>query len=335
MIATPAGVSPDRSDRVSPDNPSERRGLAIAVVVCGLIGAATVGATLSVSRGNDRGPSAMTATMATEEYGRRLLTDTSRLMGPDQDDPARRHTGIRMTCASCHLGAGTEPGTLSLLQSAAVYPRFSGRDGGVRDLVDRINGCMTRSMNGRALSRDSAEMIAMVAYITSLGDVYAAMGGGRRQAHEPAPFKTPSRVADLRAGERVFGERCAICHGPDGTGLPASHDRADGYVFPPLWGADSFNDGAGMHRVLTAARFIKAKMPLGQPDLTDDQAFDVAAFVNSKPRPQMANLDRDYPERVTKPIDGPYGPYADDFPIEQHRFGPFAPIEQYYKSRKP
>ena len=82
-------------------------------------------------------------------------------------------------------------------------------------------------------------------------------------------------------------------------------DRADGYVFPPLWGADSFNDGAGMHRLLTAARFIKAKMPLGQPDLTDDQAFDVAAFINSKPRPQMANLDRDYPDRVTKPVDGP------------------------------
>ena len=117
-------------------------------------------------------------------------------------------------------------------------------------------------------------------------------------------------------------------------GLHATPNRADGYVFPPLWGADSFNDGAGMHRVLTAARFIKAKMPLGKPDLTDDDAFDVAAFINSKPRPHMANLDRDYPDRATKPIDGPYGPYADDFPIEQHRWGPFAPIEQYYKQLK-
>jgi thiosulfate dehydrogenase len=73
-------------------------------------------------------------------------------------------------------------------------------------------------------------------------------------------------------------------------------------------------------------------MPLGETDLTHDQAFDVAAYINSKPRPQMANLDRDYPDRSTKPIDAPYGPYADDFPIEQHRFGPFPPIEQYYKS---
>ena len=334
MTGPLAPANSDRGDRVSPGDTSERRGLAIAVVVCGLIGAATIGATLTVSHGNDGRPSDVAAAIATEEYGRRLLSDTSRLMGPDHDDPARRHTGIRMTCASCHLGGGTEPGMLSLLQSAAVYPRFSGRDGGVRDLVDRINGCMTRSMNGRALSRDSAEMMAMVAYITSLGDVYAAMGDGRRKVHEPASFKTPPRVADLSAGERVFGERCAICHGGDGRGLQATRDRADGYVFPPLWGADSFNDGAGMHRVLTAARFIKAKMPLGQPDLTDDQAFDVAAFVNSKSRPQMANLDRDYPDRATKPIDGPYGPYADEFPIEQHRFGPFAPIEEYYKALK-
>jgi thiosulfate dehydrogenase len=318
---------------VSPDSRSERRGLAIAVVVCSAIGVATVGATLALSRVDD-GEASGAATIATEEYGRRLLTDTSRLMGPDQEDPARRHTGIRIACASCHLGGGAEPGTLSLLQSAAVYPRFSGRDGGVRDLVDRINGCMTRSMHGRELSRNSAEMVAMVAYITSLGDRYAAMGATRREVDEPAMFKTPPRAADLRAGERVFGDRCAICHGADGAGLQATPDRADGYVFPPLWGADSFNDGAGMHRVLTAARFIKAKMPLGQPDLTDDQAFDVAAFINSKPRPQMAHLDRDYPDRATKPIDGPYGPYADDFPIEQHRFGPFAPIEQYYKSLK-
>jgi thiosulfate dehydrogenase len=272
--------------------------------------------------------------IATEEYGRRLLTDTSRLMGPDHADPARRHTGIRMACASCHLGGGTEPGTLSLLQSAAAYPRFSGRDGGVRDLVARINGCMTRSMNGRELARDSPEMAAMVAYITSLGDIRAAMGEGQRTVHEPATFKAPPRAADLGSGERVFGARCAICHGVDGAGLQATPVRADGYVFPPLWGADSFNDGAGMHRVLTAARFIKAKMPLGAADLTNDQAFDVAAYINAKPRPQMANLDRDYPDRSTKPIDGPYGPYADDFPIEQHRFGPFPPIEQYYRSLK-
>jgi thiosulfate dehydrogenase len=319
---------------MAPGRVSNRGGLVTAFVVCGLAGVVTVAATLGRSGGDDP-TTAGASSMATEEYGRRLISDTAALMGPDHTDPEMRYSGSRMACASCHLGAGTEPGTLSLLQSAAVYPRFSGRDGGVRDLVDRINGCMTRSMNGRELPRESAEMTAMVAYITSLGDVYAGMGAGRRAVDEQAAFRMPNRAADLPSGEQVFGTRCAICHGADGAGLRANANPADGYVFPPLWGPDSFNNGAGMHRVLTAARFIKAKMPLGEANLTDDQAFDVAAYINSKPRPQMAGLDRDYPDRSTKPIDSPYGPYADGFPIEQHRFGPFSPIQQYYESQKP
>jgi thiosulfate dehydrogenase len=316
------------------DTGRDGRGLTAAIAVCALIGVVTTAATLTTSGRGDAAARGSAPRIATEEYGRRLLAQTSELLGPDHPDPAMRYSGTRMACASCHLGSGTEPGTLSLLQSGANYPRFSGRDGGVRDLYDRINGCMTRSMDGRELPRDSPEMMAMVAYIESLGDLYAAMGENQRAVYEQPAFTTPSRAANPSAGETVFRERCAICHGADGAGLPATLNPIDGYVFPPLWGPDSYNDGAGMHRVLTAARFIKAKMPLGQADLTDDQAFDVAAYINSQPRPQMAGLERDYPDRSTKPIDGPYGPYADDFPREQHRLGPFQPIEQFYKSRQ-
>jgi thiosulfate dehydrogenase len=80
--------------------------------------------------------------------------------------------------------------------------------------------------------------------------------------------------------------------------------------------------------------FIKARMPLGEADLTDDEAFDVAAYINSHPRPEMANLEADYPDRTTKKIDSPYPPYADPFPHEQHRLGPFAPIREYYDKLK-
>jgi thiosulfate dehydrogenase len=200
------------------------------------------------------------------------------------------------------------------------------------DLKLRIQGCMTRSMNGRPLPEDGPEMVALVAYIRALSDRFAVTDAAARAAHEPAAFETPNRAADPEAGRRVFASRCAVCHGADGQGLLLSARPIDGYLYPPLWGPDSFNDGAGMHRVLTAARFIKARMPLGQPDLTDDQAFDVAAFINVQPRPAMPNLDRDYPDRTTKPVDAPYGPYADSFPIEQHRLGPFAPIEAFYKA---
>ena len=298
--------------------------------VCGLVGLLAAGGAWTAS-----GVATTDATrpLVSEEYGRRLLSRTSELMGPDHPDPAMRFSGSRLACTSCHLDGGTQPGTLSLLEAADKYPRFSGRDGGVRDLVPRINGCMTRSMNGRALPGDGVEMASLVAYITSLNRRHDAMGATARKATEPAAFKTPARAADLEAGRGVFRERCALCHGDDGQGLPAAADRARGYVFPPLWGPDSFNNGAGMHRVLTAARFIKAKMPLGKADLTDDQAFDVAAYINSTPRPQMAGLERDYPDRSTKPIDNAYGPFDDPFPLEQHRFGPFEPIEAFYKAR--
>jgi len=271
---------------------------------------------------------------ATPEYGRHLLRETARYLGPGHDNPGMRYSGSHLACASCHLDIGTRPGTLSLLETAGRYPRESGRDGGVRDLRDRINGCMTRSMNGRELPRDSVEMIAMEQYIISLRDQYGLMSAARKAVHEPAEFVEPDRAADPAAGETVYAENCAVCHGDDGAGLAATANRSDGYVFPPLWGPDSFNNGAGMNRVLTAARFIKARMPFGRPDLSDDEAFDVAAYINSQPRPEKADLEADYPDLTTKPIDSPYPPYADDFPHEQHKYGPYRPIREYYDRKK-
>lgn len=312
----------------------DTRGSATVLILCGMIGAITVAATLAVGRGSlasDRvRPAGISS--ATEEYGKRLVAQTTELLGPDVADPKMRYTESRLACASCHIGAGLEPGNLSLVAAMSRYPRISPRSGGNETIQDRINGCMTRSMNGHPLAEDSPEMIAMVSYLRFLADEDAATGASHRKAHEPPAFKAPNRAADLEAGQRVFQQRCAACHQQDGQGLPAAPDLVHGYVFPPLWGPNSFNDGAGLHRVLTAARFIKAKMPLGSANLDDDQAFDVAAFINSKPRPEMSGLDRDYPNRSKKPVDTSYGPFADSFPVQQHRFGPFAPIEAFYKN---
>lgn len=312
----------------------DRRGFVIAIAACAAIGMAAVAWSLYFAGARQADAAPAPPAIATEEYGRRLLRETPELLGQDHPDPARRMIGNRLACASCHIDIGTEPGTLTLLQTVEHYPRFSGRAGGMTDIEDRINECMQRSMHGKPLPMDSPEMIAMASYLRSLGAQYAAMGAGAKRAAEPAAFKTPNRRADVAAGEIVYDGKCRICHGADGSGLLSTGDPGKGYLFPPLWGPDSFNDGAGMGRVLTAARFIKARMPLGQPDLTDDQAFDVAAFINSKPRPMMANLEKDYPDRSTKPIDNPYGPYADPFPQDQHKYGPFQPIEAYYKALK-
>ena len=288
------------------------------MLACAAAGALAIAFTL-------RPPAAPSPAVATEEYGKRLLAHTSELLGP-------AYSGTRMSCGSCHLDTGLSPGTLSLLPAASHYPRQSPRAGASTDVEDRVNECLERSMNGHALPISSPEMVAMAAYIRALGRRNDAMGASLRRVSEQ-PFRTPDRAADPVAGRKYFEERCASCHGTNGAGLPDANRRA--YVFPPLWGADSFNDGAGMHRVLTAARFIKARMPLGKPDLNDDQAFDLAAYINSQPRPHKADLERDYPDRRLKPVDSPYGPFADPFPLAQHRFGPFAPIEAYYLEHKP
>lgn len=312
--------------------PRSSSGWTVALAVTGVLGAMALAGTWFVVRDRARVDGEVQAG-ATAEYGRRLIAQTSMLIGPDHPDPAMRYTGNRLACGSCHLQTGSLPGQLSLTETYQKYPRFSGRDGGERDLKHRIDGCMERSMNGRILPRDSVELNAMVAYIKALSDEFAAMNPLAKAINEPPPFRTPDRAASPGAGKVVYDEQCALCHGRDGAGLRASADPRRGYVFPPLWGDDSFNGAAGMGRVITAARFIKAKMPFGKPTLTDDQAFDVAAYINDQPRPMLSKdkLDRDYPDRSTKPVDTPYGPWADPFSADQHRFGPFKPIEEHYK----
>ncbi|GJM11823.1 MAG: hypothetical protein DHS20C12_02260 [Pseudohongiella sp.] len=305
-------------------------GMVAAMVGGGVLGVVIVIAALSLYSGPDS-----TQQLHTEPsiaYGQQLIRETSSTMGPNHEDPAMRLSGTNLDCASCHLDTGTEPGTLSLLLADTKYPRFSGRDGVEGDLRDRINGCMTRSMNGTELARDSIEMISMEMYIKGLAQQYELMGNSKRAPDEPPAFQEPDRRASLEAGEEVFRERCQVCHGENGEGLQQTGDIIDGYLFPPLWGPDSFNNGAGMTRILTAARFIKARMPLGQADLSDDEAYDVAAFMNSHERPQRANLEVDYPDINRKPVDSPYPPYGDNFPHEQHLLGPFAPIREYYEN---
>jgi thiosulfate dehydrogenase len=233
-----------------------------AVIACAVIGIVTVAATLAV------GHRTFGSQRATEEYGQQLMTQTPRYLG--------RFMGNRLACASCHIRAGAEPGELSLVSAV---------DRGVAAVKDRINNCMTSNLNGRHMPRDGEEMTAIVAWLQFLADQNAATGESERASHDPPAFQSPDRAADPAAGAQLFEKRCADCHGKDGGGLPASKNQADGYLFPPLWGPGSFTEGSDMHGVPTAARFIKAKMPLGRPDLSDDEAFDVAAFIESKARP--------------------------------------------------
>jgi len=260
------------------------------------------------------------------KYGYALMTDTANLIGPTVSDPAMRYSGNNLTCQNCHLGAGTQAYSMPLVGVWGQFPQYRGREGEIGTLEERINGCMDRSMSGRRLPLDGREMKAYLAYMkwlsTGIADGAKLVGTGTMRIAEP------KRAADPVHGAQVFEQTCVMCHGKDGQGQRAA--KGNGYQFPPLWGPDTYNDGAGMTRVLTAAAFVRHNMPLGTtfdaPVLSDEDAYDVAAYINSKVRPIKADLDKDFPNKLQKPVDTPYGPYADGFPAEQHKYGPFDPI---------
>lgn len=261
--------------------------------------------------------------------GRDLITATYAHIGPDVPDKAKRFAGNNLACSNCHLDAGTKKFGLPLFGLVELFPQYSARLGAEITIEDRVNSCMSRSMNGRALPLDGPEMQAMAAYVRFLssgvpaGKVLSGLGAGA--------MPELGRAADPVRGKTIYAKACLACHNTDGSGIRRSLPTSDlGYMVPPLWGPDSFNNGAGMARLITAANFVHFNMPHGtdytNPQLTAEQAWDVAAYMISQPRPTKAGLDKDFPDLLTKPIDAPYGPYADGFDRRQHTFGPFGPI---------
>lgn len=258
------------------------------------------------------------------DYGHRLITETYKYLGPEVKKGVI--TGNNLACSSCHLNGGTKAYAAPYVGLSAVFPIYIGRENKIASLEERINGCFERSMNGSAIPTDSKEMRAIISYIKHLSK--DASIGNRIEGQGFVKINIPDRAADKVKGAAVFKQYCVTCHGKNGQGNRRGQ-RGDnqGYLYPPLWGNDSFNDGAGMARLLTAARFIKGNMPLGataeNPLLTDEEAYDVAAYINSFSRPQKANKELDYPDLAKKPKDCPYPPYIDEIAITQHKLGPF------------
>jgi thiosulfate dehydrogenase len=274
-------------------------------------------------------------------YGQDLLNHTTALIGPDAPNAAQRYSGNGLECSDCHIAAGTVRFALPLVGIAHLYPTFSARLDAQQDLAGRVNDCMQRSMNGRPLSLDSREMQALLAYLTFLGSEQPA--GGPPVGRGAPKLPLPTRSASPQRGAKVYQSYCAACHQSDGLGLLLQiGDRAieqRRYVYPPLWGPESFNDAAGMARVITAAWFVHANMPKGitfqYPLLSSDDAYDVAAYVASRPRPHKADLSKDYPDRWLKPIGAAYPPWMGNFGAAQNRFGPWQPILAWRQQHAP
>lgn len=268
-------------------------------------------------------------------YGYLLISESPKWMGPQVLDSSHKFAGNNLSCQSCHLEGGTKPGAASWVGITKRFPQFSGRSGKDITLADRVNGCMQRSMNGKALPEDSKQMKAILAYMEWLSD---GLPEDQQEFYKGfTSVEIPDFATDPLKGKALYMQECSQCHGEEGQGQLRADARA-GYQYPPLWGEDSYNHGAGMHRVLTAAQFIKANMPFGvsskeQPKLSDEEALHIAAFINSHARPEKAEADKDFPDRSLKPLSTPYGPYADSFSAEQHKYGPFLPIQAYYQEK--
>lgn len=256
-------------------------------------------------------------------YGVDLIAHTAKYFGPKG---SINHTTNGMNCQNCHLDAGRKSWGNNYGGVAANYPRFNGRSGKTQTIFDRINDCFQRSLNGKPQDTTTAEMKAMFAYIQWLGQKLPPHTKPVGSAIEKQPYL--SRAANVEKGQLVYAAKCAVCHGKDGGGLLDGTGAE--YAYPPLWGPHSYNNGAGLYRLFGFAGFVKNNMPYLQasheaPVLTSEQAWDVAAFVNSQPRP-VFNQQADWQNVALKPVDFPFGPYADTFTEQQHKYGPFKPI---------
>ncbi len=257
-------------------------------------------------------------------YGKELITNTAKYLGP-KGSVARLSNG--MNCQNCHTYGGTQNFSNPFSAVAATYPRYRDRSGRVESVEFRVNDCMQRSMNGNTLDSLSREMRAFVAYLKWVGKDVPKGIKPKGAGTEPLPYL--NRAADPQKGRIVYVNNCQRCHGQNGEGLVAPD--AVGYTYPPLWGDKSYNVGAGIYRLSFLAGFIKNNMPYGtiwrSPELTNEQAWDVAAFIASQQRPLKA-FPLDWSDVSKKPVDHPFGPYTDGFSETQHKYGPFEPIAE-------
>lgn len=205
--------------------------------------------------------------------GERLLTDTAAM--------APQHVGNGLACRNCHLDAGRKAGAAPLWAAFVNYPAFRQKNGEIDSFQKRVQDCFLYSMNGKPPALGSRELLAIESYA-------AYMARGLPSGISPSGRGFPAIAAaglpgdDVR-GARVYAASCSVCHGAAGEG-----QVIDGkVVYPPLWGAKSYNWGAGMATIDKGAAFIHANMPLGQErSLSVQQAWDVATFIDGKVRPQ-------------------------------------------------
>jgi thiosulfate dehydrogenase len=213
---------------------------------------------------------------------------------------AGKYVGNDLNCVSCHLDAGRRANASPMWAAYVLYPQFRAKNGHVNNFAERLQGCFRYSMNGVMPPADSQTILALETYMFWLAK--GAPTGVKLAGQGFPKLAKPAQKADYTRGQQVYEQHCALCHGADGAGRHSGGKM----VFPALWGDGSYNWGAGMHSVATAAAFIKANMPLSQGNtLTQQQAWDVAYFIDAQERPQDPRFNGSLEETRKKFHDSP------------------------------
>lgn len=267
------------------------------------------------------------------KYGRELVLHTAYYIGTDGING--KYTGNKLNCTNCHQDAGAKLYSFNLIPSFANYPQYRARENKVLTLAERINNCIERPHNGKALPLDSKEMVAIISYLKWLNGF--SPKSNTFKGAKNLEIEMPAFAASPVRGEVLYKVECLRCHGANGEGIMQVDSVT--YLYPPLWGKNSYQPGSSMHRIIKMAQWIKGNMPFdktsaGKPYLTDEQALDVAAFINDDDIHKRPGVkDFDYPNPATKAIDYAVAPFVDTFSVEQHKYGPFGPIINYWKAK--
>lgn len=200
----------------------------------------------------------------------------------------------KLHCASCHLAAGANSDAAWWVDLKSEYPH--------KPLLQaRINHCFTNSLNGNELCTpankkdkvkgncdENHDMEAFLIYMEWLDHESKRMHLCNTVKHGYPKIST--LTGDAKAGHQVFIQKCAVCHQLDGQGRYESNT----YYRPALWGPHSFNQAAGMFTdPAYLAAFVRWNMPLmAGGELTDQEAWDVEAFIHSQKRPETPGAQK-------------------------------------------
>ncbi len=214
------------------------------------------------------------------ELGRVIKLGRDIVLNTSEHPLSKPYVGNALNCTSCHLDGGEHPQAASFLGIATAYPAWSPREQRVVTLQDRSLNCFMRSQNGTRPPLGSEVSVAITAYITWLSTDQPIRQNPNKPLgprHVPA-LDAADQQPSVSRGAVLYADHCASCHADNGLGSD------DG---PPVWGDESYNDGAGLSRVPKLASWLKVAMPLDDPYLSTAEAFDIAAFVNSHRRPHF------------------------------------------------